>query len=168
MTTSVLGDAFAHHAWATERLIDACTALTPEQLTSPAPGTYGSIMDTFRHLADGENFYVSVVTGDPTDPIGEEASLAHVRSVIASDGEVWAELLSGEIDPDADVEDIDEGWEFHAPMGVRLAQVIHHGTDHRSQICTALTSFGLTPPEIDLWAFAEATGRSRAVPAPAP
>ena len=40
MTTSLLGDAFAHHAWATERLIDACAALAPEQLARagrPAP-----------------------------------------------------------------------------------------------------------------------------------
>jgi len=48
-------------------------------------------------------------------------------------------------------------------LGLRLAQVVHHGTDHRSQVCTALTSFGLTPPEIDLWSFGEATGRTRPV-----
>jgi uncharacterized damage-inducible protein DinB len=48
-------------------------------------------------------------------------------------------------------------------MGFRLAQVVHHGTDHRSQVCTALTSLGVTPPGIDLWSFGEATGRTRAV-----
>ena len=32
MTTSLLDDAMAHHIWATQRLIDACTDLTPEQL----------------------------------------------------------------------------------------------------------------------------------------
>ena len=41
MTTSLLGDAFAHHIWATERLIDECAALTPEQPKAPAPGTNG-------------------------------------------------------------------------------------------------------------------------------
>ena len=39
-------------------------------------------------------------------------------------------------------------------MGIRLAQALHHGTDHRSQICTALTTLGVEPPEIDVWAFA--------------
>ena len=47
--------------------------------------------------------------------------------------------------------------------GLDLAQVLHHGTDHRSQVCTALTSFGIEPPEIDLWAYGEATGRTRGV-----
>jgi uncharacterized damage-inducible protein DinB len=35
---------------------------------------------------------------------------------------------------------------------------VHHGTDHRSQICTALTNLGIEPPDIDLWAFGEAEG----------
>ncbi|MBA2315525.1 MAG: hypothetical protein H0V87_09060, partial [Chloroflexi bacterium] len=73
------------------------------------------------------------------------------------------ELLAGELDADADVDGHGDGWEFHAPTGFRLAQVLQHGTDHRSQICTALTSFGVTPPGIDLWAFGEATGRTRSV-----
>jgi len=44
-----------------------------------------------------------------------------------------------------------DGWNFHSPTGFRLAQVIQHGTDHRSQICTALTSLSVEPPAIDLW-----------------
>jgi len=31
--------------------------------------------------------------------------------------------------------------------------------DHRSQICTALTTLGLEPPLIDVWAFGIQTGR---------
>ena len=49
-------------------------------------------------------------------------------------------------------------------MGVRIAQAIHHGTDHRSQICTALTTLGLEPPLIDVWAFGLQTGRVVEVP----
>ena len=51
------------------------------------------------------------------------------------------------------------GAELHAPIGIRLAQALHHGTDHRSQICTGLTRMGIEPPEIDVWAFAEQDGR---------
>ena len=32
-------------------------------------------------------------------------------------------------------------------------------TDHRSQICTALTTLGPEPPLIDVWAFGLQTGR---------
>jgi len=50
-------------------------------------------------------------------------------------------------------------------MGIRLAQVIHHGTDHRSQVCTALTALGIEPPEIGVWEFGDAVGRAAEVPA---
>jgi len=59
-----------------------------------------------------------------------------------------------------------DDYEFHYPAGIRLAEVIHHGTDHRSQACTALTALGITPPDIDVWAFGEATGRSRTIVLP--
>jgi uncharacterized damage-inducible protein DinB len=61
----------------------------------------------------------------------------------------------------------DDGSEGHAPFGVRIGQVLHHGTDHRSQICTALTTLGMEPPEIDVWAFGEAHGMVAEVPVPA-
>jgi len=58
----------------------------------------------------------------------------------------------------------DDGSESHAPRGIRLAQAIHHGTDHRSQICTALTSLGIEPPLIDVWDYGETQGRVSQVP----
>jgi uncharacterized damage-inducible protein DinB len=58
----------------------------------------------------------------------------------------------------------DDGSQSHAPAGVRLAQVIHHGTDHRSQVCTGLTALGITPPEIDVWDYARSQGRLSETP----
>ena len=171
MTASLLGDAFAHHIWATERLIDECGALTPQQMTTPASGTYGSIIDTLRHLVASDRWYLSFFpSGDRLAPMDENAqiSLAGLRSAIASNGAAWTELLAGELDAHTDVVELDKGWEIHYPVGVSLAQVTHHGTDHRSQVCTALTGLGVTPPEIDVWAFARATGRERAERLPAP
>lgn len=163
MTASLVDDAFAHHIWATERLIDACKHLTDEQLTTPAPGTYGSILDTFRHLVSTDCWYLTFFR-DEAQRIeeGAEASLDELRSAITSNGTDWMELLAGGLDGEADMVEHGDGWNFHSPTGFRLAQVIQHGTDHRSQICTALTSFGVEPPGIDLWAFGEATGRTRA------
>ena len=164
MTATLLDDAFAHHIWATEQLIDACADLTPEQLGTPVPGTYGTIIATFRHLVSSDGWYLSFFREQPA-PIQEEAdtSLAELRSAITTNGAAWMALLAGGLDPEADLVERGEGWEVHQPAGLRLAQTIHHGTDHRSQICTALTSLGLEPPEIDLWAYGEATKRTRGV-----
>ena len=169
MPTSLLTDAFAHHIWATQRLIDRCAALTPGQLATPAPGTYGPIVDTLRHLVASDSWYLSFFRSG-TEQIDERADtpLADLRAVITRNGQAWADVLAIGIDPDADMPEIgDTGWEFHAPAGVRLAQVVHHGTDHRSQVCTALTSLGVTPPDIAVWEFADVTGRARSIPEPA-
>lgn len=82
--------------------------------------------------------------------------------MIAANGRDWLALLERDLDGDADTVEQGDGWTFHAPTGLRLAQVVHHGTDHRSQVFTALSALGVEPPEMDLWAYGEATGRTRA------
>jgi hypothetical protein len=49
-------------------------------------------------------------------------------------------------------------------MSIRLAQVLHLGTDHRSQICTDLTTLRVDPPEIDIWDFGIQDGRVVEIP----
>jgi uncharacterized damage-inducible protein DinB len=162
MPSSLLSDAFAHHIWATERLIDTCLPLTREQLVAVAPGTYGPIIATFGHLVAADAWYLFIVADVPEPTVDENTSLDEMRSLNSRNGAAWEEFLGRDLDPETDVAEREEAAEFHVPLGVRLAQAIHHGTDHRSQICTTLTTLGLTPPEIDVWAYAEATGRSRA------
>lgn len=162
--STLIDDAFAHHVWATERLLDLCDGLMPMQLATPVPGTYGSIADTLRHLVSSDGFYLTILQ-DWSNRIDEDdpsVTMGDLRAAVASNREAWTALLAAEPDGETDVPEHGDGWIFHAPTGFRLAQVIHHGTDHRSQICTALTNLGIQPPEIDLWAYGEATGRTRA------
>ncbi len=86
--------------------------------------------------------------------------LAALRREMEQHGPAWSEFLAADLDPDAIVvRHREDGSESHAPLGIRLAQVVHHGTDHRSQICTALTNLGMEPPAIDVWDFAWQQGR---------
>jgi len=161
MSRSVLEDAFGHHVWATLRVVDACLALTPEQLGMVVPGTYGPILETVRHLVGADSSYLFAVTGGSTPLIDEDhMDLPELRAAMEGHGAAWSGLLAQDLDPDAiTVRRRDDGSETHAPMGIRLAQALHHGTDHRSQICTVLTTLGVEPPAIDVWDFAEQDGR---------
>lgn len=158
MARGLLADAFAHDNWATLRLIDACLALDEAQLATTVPGTFGSIIDTMRHLVGADRSYLELLSDEVAPlPEGQEESMdpAALRAVMVEDGPAWQKLLAEELDPDRMVvRHRDDGSTSGAPLGVRLAQVIHHGTDHRSQVCTALTSLGIEPPEIDVWAWA--------------
>ena len=154
-------DAFGHHVWASVQLLDACLALDPEQLATGVPGTYGSILDTARHLVGADASYLFVLSGERTPPIDEDhMDLHELRAQIEGHGAVWSQILAEDPDPDAVlVRRRDDGSETHAPIGIRLAQALHHGTDHRSQICTALTTLGVEPPLIDVWDFGLQSGR---------
>jgi uncharacterized damage-inducible protein DinB len=167
MARHVLEDAFGHHSWATLRVIDACLELTPEQLETSVPGTYGSIIDTVRHLVAADAGYLFAMTGGRVTPIDEERmDLPELRSLIESYRPEWSRILADDPDPEANVvRHRDDGTEGHAPFGIRLAQALHHGTDHRSQICTALTTLGIEPPLIDVWDYGDLDGRVFDVPA---
>lgn len=162
MSKTLLDDAFAHHVWATERLIDACLPLSQEQLSTAVPGTYGSVIETIRHLVDGDAFYLYGLTGDRNHAIDtKHMGLRALHSAIKTNGAAWSQLLAQNPDPDAITLELDDdGFERRATMGIRFAQALHHGTDHRSQICTALTNLGVDPPAIDVWEFGKQAGRN--------
>jgi len=169
MNGSLLADPFAHHVWATLKLLDACLVLSPEQLETAVPGTYGSIIETVRHLVGADASYLLALTGGRVAAIDEDhMDLRELRFVMERNGAEWSSLLAQDLDADAVVvRRRDDGSESHAPTGIRLAQALHHGTDHRSQVCTALTALGVEPPPIDAWDFADQDGRLTEVPPPA-
>lgn len=161
MSKSLLADAFGHHVWATLRLIDTCLGLSPERMKTAVPGTYGSILETMRHLVGADSWYLFRVSGERTPLVDEDhMDLAELRTAMERHGAAWSEVLAEDLDPDGIVvARRDDGSEIRAPMGIRLAQALHHGTDHRSQICTALTALGVEPPAISTWDYGVAEGR---------
>jgi uncharacterized damage-inducible protein DinB len=161
---SLIQDAFDHHVWATKRVAEACSKLTPEQLTTDVAGTYGSILATMRHVVADEWFYLGVLTGRrstlESDPHTMDiARLSAALDVLAAE---WTGFLAGDLDPDAIVREVDDedGFQRDATVGLHLAQSLHHGNEHRAQICTAFTILGVEPPAVSVFKFGLETGRS--------
>jgi uncharacterized damage-inducible protein DinB len=48
------------------------------------------------------------------------------------------------------------GQSYEMPAALFLVQTINHATEHRTQIKTALTQAGVTPPELDGWTWDDA------------
>jgi uncharacterized damage-inducible protein DinB len=162
MSKSFMEDAFAHHVWATLRLVDTCLALSPQQLGTAVSGTYGSILDTLRHLIGSDAWDLFVATGDRASLIDEgDMHLSELRAAMESHGPAWSRFLARDLDPDAVLDEVDEddGYERQIAVGIQLGQALHHGTDHRSQVCTALTTLGVEPPRIDVLDFGIQAGR---------
>jgi uncharacterized damage-inducible protein DinB len=161
MPSPILADSFGHHVWATIRVLDACASLDDAQLATTVPGTYGSIIDTLRHIVDADVFYLDVMRGGEPELFDKAAAdIPTLRAVMEAHDPIWQAFIAGDLDPTTDVVEYEEsGYETHAPLGIRLGQALYHGSDHRSQVCTALTSLGIEPPGIEVWDFAALDGR---------
>jgi uncharacterized damage-inducible protein DinB len=86
--------------------------------------------------------------------------LVELRAAAEANQATWPELLATDVDPDElFAGKNDDGSTTVATAGIRFAQALHHGTDHRSQICTALTTLGIEPPAIDVWDYGHLNGR---------
>jgi uncharacterized damage-inducible protein DinB len=165
MTATMLNDAFAHHGWATIQLIDACSELQDHQLRTGTPGVYGSIIETLRHLVSSDCSYLRVTSGEHPDFDADSADLGELRGETEKHEAEWSTLIGRELDGDQWlVRRRPDGSETHATIGIRLAQALHHGTDHRSQVCTVLTNLGIEPPAIDVWDYGMAHDRTRRTP----
>ena len=160
-----LSDSLGHNSWSTGALLDACAGLTAEQLDASVPGVHGGIAATFNHFLRSEGSYYKRLSGEETSWHATAAD-----SMDLDDFRAWNRDLTSRwqrfVQDPFDAEKLTpipwhDGGSRDVPAGVFLAQAIHHGTDHRSQICTILTSLGVEPPSIGVWDYAEATDRAK-------
>ena len=152
---ALLRRCFGHHLWATERLLERCSGLTPEQLALSASGTYGSIGATLDHLVSADRSYLSRLTGGGATPALEAGGPGLLLGHLARQREGWMAYLDSGPDFEAMLERREGG---ESPAWVFVLQAIHHGNEHRTNAGTVLLSHQLEAPEIDVWGYAWAEG----------
>ena len=140
---------FGHHLWATERLLEHCRALSPDQLALTAPGTYGSIGDTLDHMLSSDRSYLSGVHGHGRTPPLNAGGPGPLLEHLARQREGWLKYLDSRPDFDVMIERSSGAY----PAWVLALQAIHHGNDHRTHVGTVLLHHQLEAPEIDVWAY---------------
>jgi uncharacterized damage-inducible protein DinB len=160
----ILLEGFRHHAWANKQLLAACRGLPPEQLRVPgtAAGTDRGILAILNHIIQSDRGYVSR-RGERPDWVENEADTAadldELERRADETAEVWERFLSQPLDATRLII-LDQG-AYEAEQSVLVVQALHHGNAHREQICAVLTGLGVEPPDIQAWAYAEATGHAR-------
>lgn len=157
----LLIEAFRHSAWAKKRLIAACGSLSAEELGRPAPGSVGSILATLNHLVITDANYIARLDDGPPAWLDEETAtdLSKLLMLAEETADRWELFLREPIDGERIVT-LDKGaYETHA--GVVVVQALHHVSIHGEQVCVSLTALGVEPPDVQPWALADDTGRSR-------
>lgn len=157
----ILLDAFSHSAWAKKRLIAACASLSADEVERPVPGSVGSIRTTLNHLVIADARYIARLDGGPLPWLDEEAvnDLRELQKLSEETAERWQRFLSKPVDGERIVTLDDGAYETHA--SVVIVQALHHVSIHGEQVCASLTALGIEPPDVQPWALADDTGRSR-------
>ena len=155
-----LEELFAHHAWATRQLLDHCAALPKHSLDATVPGTYGPILGTLVHLVSADQRYLELLTGEVVEPRVREG-MQPPPEVLTAHFERQAGRWRRALQPldQIDVTLPARGtWPQMPHAGsLLILQAIHHGNDHRTQVCTILGSLDLPVPDLDGWAYWRAT-----------
>lgn len=152
---------FRQNLWANLEMIEACRALTDEQLDAGAEGTFGSIRDTLRHFIGSEGGYAASLGHEPAirlmkdDPWPGFDGLAAVA--IASADALIASCADASTEPIS--VGSDDGDRYTVAAAVILTQAFHHSTEHRSQVNTVLTTLGLEPVDVSSWKWGFESGR---------
>ncbi len=156
---NIWANIYRHHRWANLVLIDFLSELDADQLSLTVPGTYGNSLETLRHLGSSDADYVRIIPATPEVPQisdgGPFSGWDEQRRVADAADSALIAYVDG-LTEDRFFVDIDDGEAFDLATSMLLAQIIHHATDHRSQIRTTLSAHGIDSPELSVWAWRKA------------
>lgn len=144
-----------YNNWANAQIIAACRQLTDEQLAATAPGTYGTIRDTLRHIVHAEADYVGRMTGKRPQPSFKWDDPFTLADLAAFAERVAAALLDAvqRIPPTQMVHEEEGGLTMDYQARHLFIQAINHGIEHRTNITTILAGLGIATPEVDGWGY---------------
>jgi uncharacterized damage-inducible protein DinB len=158
----------AHMGWANQKTFTHLQSLPEESLKAFATNPEWFVAEIVHHIVDsGDNYAfrlsgIPVLTkpGDsPIDDVEQISDLARIKEQAAKVDKALLECVK--------LDDIQLEFENYSGKLVKrwrstiLSQAIHHATEHRAQIASALEVKGFTPvdlDELDLWAYEIETG----------
>jgi uncharacterized damage-inducible protein DinB len=151
-----LSEAFQHHTWATEQLIRHLRKLPAAALGATSTGVYGGVAATLSHMLAADSRYLSYLEGTSPPPRtgpDEIRSLDELADALRDQAVRWRIVLAhaGELDITLPARG-DRPVLPHA-TNLLFAQALHHGTDHRTQICSILSSNDYESPDLDVWSY---------------
>ena len=156
MGASPLDHILRHNTWATGALLEFCATLGAARLEANAAGTYGSLYGTLQHLVGAEQWYAQLLTGEILGQRIRRTDAPHSLDELAKISAATGARLLLVAASDDPTRVIVTNEPRRSTAGVVLAQVVHHGNEHRTQATTILGANGIEPPALSAWAYGRA------------
>jgi uncharacterized damage-inducible protein DinB len=161
-----------YSGWANQCLLEACSALTSEEIERDLRISHASILATLRHIHDGERVWLDCLRTNPKMgpwrlPQGAppEPSFDALRFSWPELSEGYSRWIEDLSEAGLDVEltvQLPGEVEPSLPRWKILRHVLEHSTLHRGQIVGMIRTLGHTPPAIHRMDYYLAGERSAA------
>ena len=151
-----------HMAWANQETLKHLQTLPEESLKAYATNPEWFVAEIAHHIVDSADHYAYEITGKPAltqpgDPcIADIESISDLARLAKQAAIVDAQLIGA-----ADLDDVwldlkNDGGKIQRLRSTVLSQAIHHATEHRTHIASALEAKGFEPiflDDISLWDY---------------
>ena len=139
---------FAYNRWANERLVQAASELSKEELDRELGGSFGSVRGTLRHLLWGElgwlHYWHEREFPDglsPSDFADLPSIVAGWKSLEEEKASFVSELTEEKLLEPCPVDD------DPYVLSELIQNILVHSTHHRGQVVHMLRQLGRTPPD---------------------
>ena len=156
MRLAEMTEHFAYADWANERMLQAVTALTDEQVNRDLGSSFHSIRATVAHVAGAEWLWLRRWTGPSPSAFPAWVKTAGVADLVARFREIERErgaFLGSLTDADLAKPVSFTLLNGHGDVQMLEAQMLHvvnHSTYHRGQVAGMIRQVGGTPVSTDL------------------
>jgi len=155
LSPEILKTHIDYTAWATRKLVDCASRLTPEQLNHDFKTADHSVLGTLVHTFAADRVWLARVTGGPHPGFisDRDRSLAVLQTEWPELHERWKQWINGLSVADTSrvlsYTDL-KGNAWSQPLWQVVLHVVNHGTHHRGQVSGFLRTLGQNPPGTDL------------------
>ena len=161
---SDLSVAIDYDNWATDKLVQFCAALPPDQRALTTPGTMGTVEATLIHLVGAKERYASALRGTPVPEDGVRETTTKDLSQVVARAKALSEWFSVYGRGPVDVKRIitrrgADGSTQRMPAGILIAQFLHHGNEHRAQLGSIFGANGIEPPHYSAFNWGNELGK---------
>ncbi len=156
VSASTILEHLDYNTWASRRLVDAASQLTPEELNRDFSTADRSVLGTLVHIYAADRVWLGRMEGkSPSVFLDPEVdmNLAVLQNDWPAIQDRWQTLAAGLDDAAVQAvlsyKDL-KGTPYETAVWQIVLHVVNHGTHHRGQVAGFIRAMGHRPPPLDL------------------